>query len=209
MTRFLALAGFLIGRNHIIIGSQWLASPTAMVKIEHAPRLLCKGRIARENPTAVRPRLDGVRVQPPPHSRIAYRGHDAPLHGLACYIAAAQTREGQAQFVGKLTRQRLNLHDDPRGKTHAGAPAWAGPPTRPIAPRRSACAICLPPDAAAPSASRSPYYRAPRRRRAWTFHASPHITVTYIFGRYAPSSLSPHTSRQCGMGFFAASYVPP
>ena len=93
-------AGLFIGRNNIIIGPQRLVVPESLIKIQHALRLDFKVRVARENPTAVLPRPDGVLIQPTPDGSAADAGHQTPAGDFLNQIPTTVTGQREAVLMG-------------------------------------------------------------------------------------------------------------
>src|ERR1039457_7032895 len=63
-------AGVLVGGNHELVLLQGLAMPDSLVEIKQAAGFGGELGITRENPTTVKPRSDGVFMEPAPKSAI-------------------------------------------------------------------------------------------------------------------------------------------
>src|SRR5438067_438818 len=59
-------AGFLVGRDDVLVLAQRLSLPASLVQVQDAPGLGLEVRIARKDPAAMLPRPDCVLVQPTP-----------------------------------------------------------------------------------------------------------------------------------------------
>src|SRR3990172_3967698 len=86
-------AGLLVGADHVIIRAQSLAFPNPLVQVQHSTGLLRKPLVAGKNPTAIRPRADGVGTQPPPPRASADRSDDATPDRLSGDLGATEPRE--------------------------------------------------------------------------------------------------------------------
>jgi hypothetical protein len=64
-------AGLLVGRDHKLIILQRFAAPKALLEIQDAARFKGKVRVAREDPSSMLPRTDGVFMQPSPNGAAA------------------------------------------------------------------------------------------------------------------------------------------
>ena len=134
-------AGLLIGREHAVRVGQGRSIPDALVEIEDAAGFLSKGRVARENPGAMTPRMQGVLTEPPPHRGTADRSHQPAADDLALNLAQGEAGQRLSETVRQLTRERLDGDDDAGGKSGRGrrrAVVRRGPAD---ATRRNACAI--------------------------------------------------------------------
>ncbi len=129
-------ACFLVGGNHKLIVFQRLSSPFAGVKIQQSARFFGKVGIAREDPTAVIRRPDGILMQPAPKSAAADGSHQAGLANLARQIAGAPAGQRQAVSSGEFAGPGFNLNDEIWGKKSGGDPDESVLLTKPA--RRSA-----------------------------------------------------------------------
>jgi len=135
-------AGLLVGGDHEVVFRQGLALPAALVQIQDSARLLLESGVAREDPTTMGPRADGILREPTPQARLADRSDDAPLDHCALELAHAPARQRYPLEVGQLASERLNGDDDVGGKTALGARFAVLPRAPRGVSRRSVCAIC-------------------------------------------------------------------
>ena len=135
-------AGLLVGGEDAIGRTQGLAFPLTLVQIEHAAGLVLKGRIAWEDPSAMRPRTDCILTQPAPQRRLPDRGDEAPLDDLAADLRYAPARERHLRLVGELTGERFNRDDEAGGKRALGARCGTALPAPAAFLDRIACATC-------------------------------------------------------------------
>ncbi len=134
-------AGLFIGRNDELVCLQGLALPDALVEVQQACGFGSELRVTGKNPTTVKPRSDGIFMQPAPKSAIADFGHQPGLTDLLVQLGEAPAGEWQAELAGQLAGQGLNLHDQFWGEKPGGDPGGAVLPVRVSARRRSVCAI--------------------------------------------------------------------
>ena len=85
-------ARLLVGRQDEFVVLQATALPLAGVEVEDPPGLDREVRIAREDPTAMLPRADGIVTQPPPHGGVTDLRHEPTALGLPRDISRAQAR---------------------------------------------------------------------------------------------------------------------
>lgn len=116
-------ARLLVGAEDKVPVAEGLSLPAPLVEVEYGRGLLGEARIPRKHPAAVRPRLDGVLVQPAPDGGAADVGDDSAPDGLAADVGAAKARQRQAGLVGKLAGERFDGDHDIRGGTSGGVPA--------------------------------------------------------------------------------------
>lgn len=135
-------ARLLVGAEHIVVRAQRGAFPASVIEVEHPFGPFAEVLCARKNPASVRPGFDRVGAQPAPHRRAADCGNEAALHGLPRDLRVAQPRQRNPQLAWQLTRQRLDLNRDLRGKNGAVDRAWAGPPNQQDRARKTASATC-------------------------------------------------------------------
>jgi len=147
-------AGLLVGAQDIVVWSEGKSLPTALIEIEDAAGLGGEPGIAREDPTAMAPRAQGILTEPAPQGRAADLSHQPLGHHLLAQIADRPTGQRQAVLRRQFTGQRLDLDDDAGGKSGPGARCAAGPPIREGGGDRTASAIC--------SRSGAPYRGAQR-----------------------------------------------
>ena len=115
-------ACFLVGGDHKLIVFQRLSSPFAGVKIQQSARFFGEVGIAREDPTAVIPRPDGVLMQPPPKSAAADGSHQTGRADLSRQIGGAPAGQRQTVCGGEFAGPSLNLNDEIWGKKSGGDP---------------------------------------------------------------------------------------
>ena len=135
-------AGFFIRRNHVVARSQWASVPAALVQIQNRVGAFGEPRVAGKQPTAMAPRPDGVRIQPPPERRAADGGDESARHHFAAQIRQRPPGQWHAQVHGKFTRDPLDLDDDVGGKSGLGARLAAPHRDRRGVGRRSGGATC-------------------------------------------------------------------
>src|SRR6266571_6561087 len=95
-------AGFLVGRNHVVLVSQSLAFPEPLIEVQHSFSFGLKVRIPWKDPTAMLPGANGILVEPPPKSPSADFCHDAAPGDFPDQILAAVAGEGLAAFLGQF-----------------------------------------------------------------------------------------------------------
>ena len=134
-------AGLLIGRNHELIVLQGLALPDSLVDVKQASGFERELRVARKNPTAVKPRSDRVLVEPAPESAVTDFGHQPGLTGLLVQLRYAPARQRQAELAGQFASQGFNPHDQFWGEKPGGDPGGEALRARVGARGRSVCAI--------------------------------------------------------------------
>jgi hypothetical protein len=64
-------AGFLVGADHKVSGSQRLALPSSVIQIQNASCFVLKIRVPGLDPTAITPGANGIIIEPTPHRRAA------------------------------------------------------------------------------------------------------------------------------------------
>ncbi len=130
-------AGFLVGRNDKLIIFQRFTIPEAMVEIEHSSRLESEVRVAREYPTTMLPRADGVFMQPAPEGAATEAGHQARLTHFLDQIGDAPARQWPSMDGRQFTSQRFDLDDQCWGKKSEADPDVDVLPVRPNVLHRS------------------------------------------------------------------------
>jgi len=85
---------------------------------------------------------DDYTSEPAPDSHVANRANNAAAHRLGGNVGVAQARKRQSTFPGKFTGQRLDLHNDLRGKRRGAARALAARQGQGVVRRRSVFATC-------------------------------------------------------------------
>lgn len=135
-------AGLFVRADHVLVLSQRLPFPEALIQIQDTSRFLCEAGVARKNPAAMRPRLDGVGMEPAPYRRTTDGGHNATPNRLAGDVPMTETGQRQVALARQFARQRFNLHHDLRGKNRAVAHVLAGLPDRAGARRKIVFATC-------------------------------------------------------------------
>lgn len=135
-------AGLLVRGDHKLVGFQGSIVPLAGIEVENPSGLGGEIRIAREDPTAVIPRANGVLVQPAPDGASGDGGDNAGLANMPRDIGRTPVREGKAKGGRQFTSERLDLDDELWGKKSGAAPDETAPANRPGAPQRSVCATC-------------------------------------------------------------------
>ena len=121
--------GLLVRADHTISRGKCRAMPAPLVQIEHAGGFALKVRIAREDPTAVRPGTDRILGEPAPQRRLTDTGHKPALDHLAADLRHAPARQWYLIFIRQLAGQGLNGYDETGGKRAPGAPCGIAPPS--------------------------------------------------------------------------------
>ncbi len=137
------------------------------IEVEHPGGLGPELGIAREDPAPMRPGLDRVLAEPAPDGRVADRRDQAASDDLGSDVRHLEPAEGQPEPRRQLTRDRLNRDDEVWGEKPAGDRSGSARPSRPGAPRRSACATWTRPGPAARAARRSRCSPDHPRPEAW------------------------------------------
>ena len=117
----------LVCRDDELVVAQGDSVPVPFVEIQDPPRLDPEVRVAREDPTAMLPRTDGVLVQPAPNGLVADAGDDTGAANFARHIRDAHARQRKSQIGRQLTCQRLDLNDHLRGGKPGGVRAGGAP----------------------------------------------------------------------------------
>ena len=81
--------GFLISTDDVIVVSEALAIPDALIKIQDPRCLFTKIRIARKNPASILPWFYGIGIEPSPNSRTTDGSNDAIFNDLPGNICVA------------------------------------------------------------------------------------------------------------------------
>ena len=134
-------AGLLIGRDHELILLQGLALPDPLVEVQQASGFERELRVARKNPTPMKPGADGVFMEPAPERAVTDFGHQAGLADLLVQLRETPARQRQAELAGQFASQGFNLHDQFWGEKPGGDPGGGVLPARVSARGRSVCAI--------------------------------------------------------------------
>ena len=114
-------AGFLVGGEDAVGLAQGCTFPLTVIQIEHSAGLALEGRIAREDPGAMRPRTDRILAEPAPQRRLPDRGDQAALDNLAVDLRHAPARKRHLRLVGELASEPLIAATRLGGKS-AGRP---------------------------------------------------------------------------------------
>lgn len=133
-------AGFLIGADHELIGSQSLALPLSGVQVENAASLEGKLRISREDPAPMLPRADRILIEPAPHRRAADGGDQSRALCCARNVGAAQSRQRHLTIRRRFTGDGFDAHDHVWGKKPGAARAVHVPPGPVSVHGKTACA---------------------------------------------------------------------
>lgn len=134
-------AGFFVGGNDELVLLQGLALPDSLVEIQQASGFEGELRVTGKNPTAMKPRSDGVFMEPAPESAITDFGHQPGVTDLLVQFGQTPARERQAKLAGQLASQGFNLHDQFWGEKPGGDPGGEAPLARVGVRGRSVCAI--------------------------------------------------------------------
>ena len=132
---------FVRGKN-IILGTQGLSLPQPLVEIEDRSRPFQKLWIARENPTSITPRSNGVLTEPAPDGGSADLGHQSLVENMVAEIGDGETRQWQTGAMGELTGESFYLHDETGGKSGPAARLEVHPRGPANGQGRSAYATC-------------------------------------------------------------------
>ena len=135
-------AGFLVGANHSVARGKRRTLPTALVEIEYPGGLALKVRVARKDPTTVRPRTDRILSEPAPQGRFADGGDQPTLDDLAADLWQAPARQRHFRFMRQFAGQRFNGYREAWGGRALGARCGRVPQGLRYVLGRSACAIC-------------------------------------------------------------------
>ena len=142
--RMLAAAGLntglFISGNHEFIVEEGSAAPTPLIQIEDASRFTGEVGVAREDPTAVIPRANGVLVEPAPNGASRNAGDEAGLTSLLSNVGSTPTRKGEVMGGRQFTGEGLDLNDQFWGGMSGADPDGNAPASRPDAVRRIVCA---------------------------------------------------------------------
>jgi hypothetical protein len=71
--------GFLVGGDHVLLGTERLTLPLALIEVQNSPGFLGEVRVPRKDPRAVVERPDGVFGEPPPDGSPRNLGHKTPI----------------------------------------------------------------------------------------------------------------------------------
>ena len=134
-------AGLFVGRNDELVLLQGLALPDSLVEIQQASGFERELRVTGKNPTAMKPRSDGVFMEPAPESAVTDFGHQPGVTDLLVQFGQTPARERQAELAGQLASQGFNLHDQFWGEKPGGDPGGEVLPARVSVRGRSVCAI--------------------------------------------------------------------
>jgi hypothetical protein len=93
-------AGLLVRRKHEFVVLQGLDLPDSLVEVEQASGFDRELRVARKNPTAVKPRSNRVFVEPTPERAVTDFGHQPGLTDLLVQLRHAPARRRQAEPAG-------------------------------------------------------------------------------------------------------------
>ena len=127
-------AGFLVGRDDVLVLAQRLSLPASLVQVQDAPGLGLEVRIARKNPAAVLPRPDCVLVQPTPDCAVADARHQTRALGVSRNVGHAEARQWQPKVGRQFARDRLDLNRELWGERPGGdlgGLSLRGPPIAP------------------------------------------------------------------------------
>jgi hypothetical protein len=195
-------AGLFIGREDKLILLQRLALPDFLVKIQDATGFDGKLGITREKPASVTPRSNGIFMQPAPNGCVADARHQAGLAGLTRQLGCAESREGNSQGGGQLTRHGFNFDDHLWGEKLGDDPSEVALPARLDAVQRIACATGSRPRAAYSAARRSHGYSIPEPPAGSFWRARHESTITYICWPFWKALAPPLESIVYCKGFF-------
>jgi len=133
-------AGLFVGGDHEFIVPEGFAVPAPLIEIEDATRLAGEVGVAREDPTAVVPRANGVLVEPAPNGASRNAGDEARLTSLLGNVGSTPPRKGEVMGGRQFTGEGLDLNDQFWGGMSGADPDENAPPSRPDAVRRIVCA---------------------------------------------------------------------
>jgi len=133
-------ARFLIGRYHKLVRMQFFSMPLSLVQVQQPFGLQRKLRVAREDPTAVLPRSDGILVQPTPDGTAADCRHQPGASRLTCQFRRTPAGEWHPMLARQFTRHGLYSHNHVRGKKTWGVQGAGVLRVLVAVPQRSACA---------------------------------------------------------------------
>jgi hypothetical protein len=135
-------AGFFVGAENAVVRAQRLALPESLVEVQNAPRFGFEVRVARKDPTAITPGLDGVFGEPAPQRRISNRGDKTSTKNLSFELWDGVARQRQALPLRELTGQGFDSDDDAGGESGLDARRGVARAALRGAVRRTVCATC-------------------------------------------------------------------
>ena len=109
-------ARLLVRTDDVILATQRLTFPGAIVQIEDPSRFLGESRIAREDPVLITPRLDRVSVENSP-DRAGTDGSADRSRGSSSEIRGGQPTQRKLGLADSLTSNSFNDCLISRGKT--------------------------------------------------------------------------------------------
>src|SRR5215207_7688127 len=165
--------GLLVGRDHVLLGTERLTLPPALVEVQHPPGFMGEVGISGRNPGAVVEGPQGIFGKPSPDGGSRDLGHEAPLHRLPSYFLSAPAAQGNPASSRKLASQRLHLYPYRRGKRSGACPSVVDPPVPLTPPGKSACATYRASGEWSKASVRSPCWRSLLRPKARSWRAPP------------------------------------
>lgn len=111
--------GLFVRTDHVIIWPERNSVKNSEIEVQDTSGLFGEERVSREEPAPMCPRPYRVLVEIAPNSGYADGYHNASQHSLSGDVGRTETRKGKAQSAGEFTSERLDSHNDLRGKNSA------------------------------------------------------------------------------------------
>ena len=135
-------AGLFVGGDHELVRLQGLATPGTGIQVEEATGLGGELRVARKDPTTVRPGSNGILMKPAPDRAAGNGGDQTGLTDLPSNVRRIPMRQRKPVGGGQFTGESLDLYHQFWGEKPGGDPGEEVLPDPLAGPRRSACATC-------------------------------------------------------------------
>src|SRR5215207_7929548 len=165
--------GFLVGRDHVLLGTERLTLPFTLVEVQHPPGFMGEVGISGRNPGAVVEGPQGIFGKPSPDGGSRDLGHEPPLHRLPGHFPGAPAAQGNPATSRKLASQCLKLYPCRRGERSGACPSVADPPVLLTPLGKSACATYRPSGAWCKASVRSPCWGSLLRPKARSWREPP------------------------------------
>ena len=165
---------------------QFFSVPLSFVQVQQPFGLQRKLRVAREDPTAVLPRSDGILVQPTPDGTAADGRHQPRASCLTGQFRRTPAGEWHPMLARQFTRHGLHGHNHVRGKKTWAVQGVGVLRVLVAVPQRSACATDSRPLGAYRASSQSRRCSFLGRPSKSSWRAVPQKTATYT----SPSAVS-------------------
>src|SRR5215204_1017419 len=165
--------GLLVGRDHVLLGTERLTLPFTLVEVQHPPGFMGEVGISGRNPGAVVEGPQGIFGKPSPDGGSRDLGHEPPLHRLPGHFLGAPAAQGNPATSRKLASQCLKLYPCRRGERSGACPSVADPPVLLTPLGKSACATYRPSGAWCKASVRSPCWGSLLRPKARSWREPP------------------------------------